>query len=209
MTDLSMTIDPKSDQLNSDDLIAGPKTITVTRVTGNQDKDQPVSIFFDGDNGKPFKPCKSMRRVLVQCWGKDGNAYAGRSMTLYRDPKVKFGGIEVGGIRISHLSHIDADIQLMLTATRGKKDAYQVKKLTVTQASTGPSNHGQELLAAITGATDMASLSALVPRLTECKEQKLVPAGEFNSLRTAYGVRQKQLEALALGDDATKEEAAE
>lgn len=129
MTDLSATIEPKSDQLNADDLIAGPRTITVTRVTGGGGNEQPVSIHFDGDKGKPYKPCKSMRRVMVLLWGKDGATYTGRSMTLYRDATVQFGGDSVGGIRISHMTHIEGEHQLMLTATRGKRAPYMVRPL--------------------------------------------------------------------------------
>lgn len=129
MTDLSLTIAPKSDQLNADDLIAGPKTIKVTRVVGNDSADQPVSVFYEGDNGKPYKPCLSMRRVMVQVWGSDGSAYAGRSMTLYNDPEVKFGGMKVGGIRISHMSHIDKPKSLMLTTTRSRRAEYVVRPL--------------------------------------------------------------------------------
>lgn len=65
MTDLSQTIAPKSDQLNADDLIGGPRTIKVTRVSAMKEPDQPIAIYFEGDNGKPYKPGKSMRRVLV------------------------------------------------------------------------------------------------------------------------------------------------
>jgi hypothetical protein len=49
-----------------------------------------------------------MRRVLVAMWGAEASAYVGRSLTLFRDPDVKFGGMETGGIRISHATHIDA-----------------------------------------------------------------------------------------------------
>jgi hypothetical protein len=129
MTDLSMTIAPKSDQLNADDLIAGPRTIKVTTVRGSDDPDQPVAIHFEGDNKKPYKPCKSMRRVMVHCWGADGSTYAGRLMTLYRDEAVMFGGIKVGGIRISHMSHIDRETTMALTATRAKRMPYSVKPL--------------------------------------------------------------------------------
>ena len=130
MTDLSQTIAPKSDQLNSDDLIGGAKTVQITRVSACPDSaEQPVAIFFDGDNGKPYKPCKSMRRVLVQVWGKDGNAYPGRRMTLYRDPAVQFGGLAVGGIRISHMSHIDKPLTMALTATRANRKPFTVKPL--------------------------------------------------------------------------------
>lgn len=127
--DITSTIAAKSDQINADDLISGPRTITITRVSGNDNADQPVNVFFEGDNGKPFRPCKSMRRVMVHCWGPDASKYAGRSMTIYRDPKVKFGGMEVGGIRISHMSHIDRPQQMSLTATRAKRAPYRVEVL--------------------------------------------------------------------------------
>lgn len=99
--DLSQTIIPKSDQLNADDLIGGTRTIRISSVSAGN-AEQPVVIHFDGDNGRPYKPGKSMRRVLVCLWGNDSAAYIGRRLTLYRDPSVKFGGEDVGGIRISH-----------------------------------------------------------------------------------------------------------
>ena len=131
MTDLGMTIAPKSDQLNSDDLISGPRTIRVTKVSLCSEPDQPIAISFEGDNGKPYKPCKSMRRVLVNVWGRDGNLYAGRTMTLYRDPAVLFGGQAVGGIRISHVSHIDRDVTMALTATRANRKPFTVRPLRI------------------------------------------------------------------------------
>jgi len=127
--DMNATIAPKSDQLNSDDLISGPRTITVTRVSGNDNADQPVNIYFQGDNGKPFRPCKSMRRVMVHCWGPDAAQYVGRSMTLYRDPSVTLGGMQVGGIRISHMSHIERAQTMALTATRAKRAPFKVEVL--------------------------------------------------------------------------------
>jgi hypothetical protein len=50
-------------------------------------------------------------------------------MTLYNDQSVRFGGMTVGGIRISHLSHIDREISISLTATKGKKAQYTIHKL--------------------------------------------------------------------------------
>lgn len=127
--DLSTTIAPKSDQLNSDDLIAGPRTIRVTKVTAGSAPEQPVSIHFDGDGGKPYKPCKSMRRVLVKVWGPDGAKYAGRSMTIYRDEGVVFGGQAVGGIRISHVTGIDAPVVMALTASKAKRAPFTIRPL--------------------------------------------------------------------------------
>ncbi|UZO91717.1 hypothetical protein [Roseomonas mucosa] len=125
------TLAPKSDQLNADDLIGKTITITVTKVTMKAGDEQPVSIFFKGDNGKPYKPGKSMRRVLVAVWGPDASQYVGKSMMLYRDAEVKFGGLEVGGIRISHMSGLDKQKTLALTATRGVKKGHTVKPLQV------------------------------------------------------------------------------
>ena len=119
--DISMTIKPKTDQLNADDLIGGAKTIRIRDVKATDSEVQPVSIFFDGDNNKPYKPSLGMRRVLVSLWGTDAKAFIGRSLTLYRDDKVKFGGIEVGGIRISHASHINEPTRVLETISRGRR----------------------------------------------------------------------------------------
>jgi hypothetical protein len=87
--DLSKTIIPKSDQLNADDLVSGAMTIKIRDIKAGADEQQPVNLYFEGDNNKPYKPCKSMRRLLVQIWGADGTKYIGRSMTLFRDDSVK------------------------------------------------------------------------------------------------------------------------
>lgn len=129
MTDayLKASIEPKSDQLNADDLLAGPMTVTVRKVKQGPSKEQPVEIVVDGH--RPYRPCKSMRRVLIACWGDKGAEWAGRSMTLYADPSVKFGGVAVGGIRVSHLSHIEHDASMMLTTTRSRRAEYRVQRL--------------------------------------------------------------------------------
>lgn len=125
---LSSTIIPKSDQLNADDLISGPRTIRITGVESGSNE-QPVSIRYEGDNGRPYKPSKSMRRVLVALWGSDGADYVGRRITIYRDPGIKFGGEAVGGIRISHASDINNPMTMALTETRGKRKPYRVDPL--------------------------------------------------------------------------------
>lgn len=123
------TIVAKSDQLNADDLVGGPRTITVTAVKGSDSPEQPVWIHFEGDDGKPFKPCKTCRRLLVHCWGPEAADFIGRRMTLYTDPNVMFGGVKTGGIRISHVSHIEREMQVALMVTRGKRAHYTVRPL--------------------------------------------------------------------------------
>ena len=123
------TIVPKSDQLNADDLLATTKIIKVTAVKRSSSAVQPVSVEYEGMTGNPFKPCKSMRRVLIASWGENGRDWVGRSINLFCDPNVKLGGVKVGGIRISHLSHIDNDMKILISTSRGKRSDYVVEKL--------------------------------------------------------------------------------
>ena len=127
--DISKTTQPKSDQQNFDDYgTGGPKTVTIVEVVeGNAE--QPVWIHLAEFPGRPYKPSKSMRRVLEFAWGKDTDVYHSRRMTLYGDPTVKFGGSVLGGIKISHLSHIDREKSLSLTETKGKRKPYVVQPL--------------------------------------------------------------------------------
>lgn len=129
ISNLRSTIIPKSDQLNADQLLGADMPITVTSVSLAASPDQPLIIHYDGENGRPFKPCKTMRKVLIALWGEDGNAWTGRSMLLYCDTKVKWAGEEVGGIRIKSVSHIDCDKMLSLTETRGKKAKIKIMKM--------------------------------------------------------------------------------
>lgn len=127
--DLRPTIIPKSDQLNAEQLLGGPMTVTVTDVRLGSSEEQPVIVHYAMEEGRPFKPCKTMRKVLIHAWGPDGRQWVGRSMTLYNDPSVKFGGDDVGGIRISHMTDIERDVKVSLTSTRGKKAKYEIKRL--------------------------------------------------------------------------------
>jgi hypothetical protein len=164
MGDMRDVIIPKSDQLNSDDLIAGPMTVKIAGVTIRGGQEQPISIAFEGDNGKPFKPCKSMCRVLVQAWGPDSAKYAGRSVTLYRDPTVKWGGMEVGGIRISHMSDIEKPLTMALTATRGNKKPFTVRPL-----ETDESADWDALLEAAADAEALKTTWARIPKSEQSK----------------------------------------
>ena len=127
--DLSKTIVPKSDQLNADDLIAGSKTIRIRDIKMTDDEAQSVSIYYYGDNNKPFKPCKSVRRLLVQLWGANGLDFIGKRLTLYRDETVKWAGVEAGGIRVSHASHIDKPTKVLMTTSKNNRRPITVEPL--------------------------------------------------------------------------------
>lgn len=169
--DISETLAPKSDQLDGIDLVSGPRTFTVDRVTrGNAD--QPVQVHlveFD----RPWRPGKNMRRVLAYCWGKDASTWTGKRVTLYYDPDVKFGNDKPGGTRISHLSGIDGPKSAPIIITKGKSGSYKVEPLP--DAPTPPTE------AAIACTTD--------------KSQLLSWGQQFPNLRPALKARMDELDA--------------
>ena len=179
MTDLSKTIAPKSDQMNFDDFVSGEsKTIKITKISGNSEPQQPISINYEGDKGKPYKPCLSMRRVLVNAWGADGISYVGKSLTLYGDPKVVFGGIAVGGIRISHLSDIPAPLTMALTASKSSRKPYTVQPLKAAPAGYVLKTKSAERAYPTTEDRD-AAVKKLIEKLTpeQIAELKLLNPG--------------------------------
>ena len=183
VSDLRSTIIPNSDQLNAEHLLTSDMTITVTDVRIGNDE-QPVVIHYEGEDGRPYKPCKTMRKLLIFAWGEDGRNWVGRSMTVYNDPTVRFGGIDVGGIRISHLSDIDGEIKVNLTATRGKKSLYSVQKLTVTTLA--------DVLAAINlaaGRDGMQKAKSIAAKLTN--------QADIEKAKAAYSEKAAALKAKA------------
>ena len=85
--------------------------------------------MIDGGH-KPWKPCKTSMRVLSALWGSIASEWVGRTVRLFRDPAVRYGGVEVGGIRISGMSHIDAPKTVTLAASKKTKIAHRIDVLT-------------------------------------------------------------------------------
>jgi hypothetical protein len=130
--DIADTVAPKSDQLNAEDLLSGERTFTITEVRVTDSPEQPVSVYLaEFPSNRPWKPSKTSRRVMIMAWGNESAKYAGHRITLYRDPKVKFGGDEVGGIKIKAMSHLPGGkrMAVALTVTRGKRAPYVVEPL--------------------------------------------------------------------------------
>ena len=151
--DISETLAPKSDQMDYEDLIAGPKTLTIKGVSRGPSAEQPLNVSFE-EFDRPWRPSKGMRRVLAAAWGVDGVKYTGRKVTLFGDPTVKWAGQEVGGIRIRALSHIDEPLKVALTVTRGKREPYTVQPI---KDTTDPKKL-TDALADINGAKSLEAL---------------------------------------------------
>jgi hypothetical protein len=133
--DLTSSAAPRTDQQNFLNYKDGPKTVTISHVKRGTDE-QPVEVHLVEFPGQPWKPSKGMINVLMGAWGKESDAYAGRKITLYGDPKVRFGSDVLGGIRISHLSHIDKPVRVLIRLSKGKTGPFTVEPLAAAQPKT-------------------------------------------------------------------------
>ena len=125
--DVSGTTQSKSDQLNVDDMLGQERLITIEGVNVVNDPQQPIHIYYTGGNNIPFKPALTVRRILITLWGSDASLWAGRSMNLYVDQSVSYGKQKnIGGIRVSAMSHIKGKATLKLTAARGIKKEHTI-----------------------------------------------------------------------------------
>ena len=154
----------KSDQLNSDDIIGKPITIEISEVIV-KGGEQPVSIKYKGDNGKPWKPCKSMIKLLIAIWGDEESEYVGRKLTLYNDETVKWAGEEIGGIRISHMSNIDSEKKVALLISKGRKTIYKVKPLIKAQKVALTDSEFDGFKCEIDNASTMADMQKIADKI--------------------------------------------
>ena len=150
--DISQTTVPKSDQWNADDLISGPVTVTIERVTKGSNE-QPVNVHLVETPSRAYRPSKSMRRVMVVGLGKESDIYAGHRLTLFLNPEIKYAGVKVGGIEIAAMSGIDTPLTLMITRSKGRRELFTVEPLA---DATPPmvTNPNGELLAEIGALAD-------------------------------------------------------
>ena len=129
MTDIGDTIHASSDQINATDLVGGPITVTIGGVDVDTKKQQPVDIHLIEIPGRVYRPNKGMRKGLIACWGTKSSEYAGRRLTLYYDPDTMWKGKKVGGIKISHASHLDKPVAFSLLVARNPVP-HEIKPIT-------------------------------------------------------------------------------
>jgi hypothetical protein len=151
--DIADTIIANSDQVNAIDLLAGPVTVRITNVERGNNQDQPVFIHTDAFEGRTYRPAKSMRRVLVKAWESEASTWVGRRMTLFNDPTVKWAGQAIGGVRISHVSHISKPLTVSLPVARGKFAPWTVQPLAAADSA-------DEWIASFNEAATVAQLQA-------------------------------------------------
>jgi hypothetical protein len=125
---MRVTIEKKTDQLNYEDFLGGvTRIVTIAGVKAGT-KEQQYDIAIEGDK-RVWRPAVTVLKLLVAAWGDDATEWVGRRAMLYGDPTITFGRERVGGIRVSHLSHIAETVTANLTETRGKRKIHTVEPL--------------------------------------------------------------------------------
>lgn len=205
MTNPSMDLSPfaeaKTDRLTADDLIGGPRTIKIVRVEGAVEEGKKQAILhYEGDEGKPFKPCKTMVRLMMAVWGKYASEYVGRMLTVYRDPEVTFGALATGGVRISHMSHMESEAQVIVALKKGKKGAIKVKPLVaevreMPKAKQTAEQWAVDHMRAIDSAETVEALDALIAKGAKPMAKLATDKPDLHSsVSDAYAVRRGQIE---------------
>lgn len=144
MNELDKFCEAKSDQLNNVDLIGNNRIITITKVKFTNSESQGCVISYEGDNGRPWKPCKTTARIMKEKWGGDYQKWVGRSVELFRDPDVVYAGKKEGGIRIFGLSDIPSDFETVIRLSRNNVKTIKVKKLANNTADAALKASGDE-----------------------------------------------------------------
>jgi hypothetical protein len=128
--DITEALAPTSDQLDAVELV-NPRTFTIdTGSSLGKREGKTVAEIRLVDFDRVWRPSKGMLDVLAACWGTDAKQWVGRRVTVYNDPDVMFGRDRVGGVRISHLSHIDKARAVTIRASgAGRKQVWRVEPM--------------------------------------------------------------------------------
>ena len=142
---MKITAEPRSDQWNADDFMGGSsKTFTVAGVKDGS-AEQKYDITLEGES-RVWRPPVTTVRILMDAWGDESDVWVGRRVTMFRDPSVRFGKDAVGGIRISHLSHLPGGkpLTLAVTSARGKRPMVTIQPLPDVKSPAKPANNSPE-----------------------------------------------------------------
>lgn len=193
--DLEKAIAPKSDQLNSVDLVSGDITVEILNITHFPGDKQRYHFDIEGYPGRPWKPCKTMLRLLFHIWSKEAkrkvspSEWIGRSVGLYCDDTVQYGGKKDPGIRVNGLSHISKPYTLEVAITRGKYKTVTINPIT-TPALTAEEAKYVEVVSA-----ELAAVSTLEELRGHGEMLKSRSKSEQNALRPVYAKVKRELES--------------
>jgi len=184
--DITQALAPNSDQLDAIELVE-PRTFTIS--TGSSLGKRDGKIVADirlVELDRVWRPSKGMLDVLAACWGIKGSEWVGHRVTVYNDPEVMFGKEKRGGVRISHLSHIDGPRDVTIRASgAGRKQLWHVDPLPAPPTDTS----GRDWLAELEQAgSNRSAIGALGAAATEAN----APAPVIDAIRAAFNQPQEQ-----------------
>lgn len=176
---LTDSIAASSDQLDAIDLVSGPRTFEIEKVSA-YNADQPFNFHLKGFP-KVWRPGKSMRRVIVAAWGAEASAYVGQKVTLYCDPTIRFGNDITGGTRISHMTGIDKPLKVSLMVSRGKFSMFTVQPLepaasTTSSVDAATVNEWTETFTYATTLTELQTAWASAGRACVATDTRIIAA---------------------------------
>lgn len=128
---MKITAEPRSDQINADDLIGGPATYTIKAIHPGK-AEQKYDIELAEIEGRAWRPPKTVRAILIEAWGDDAANWIGQRVTLFRDESVKFGGQIDPGIRVSHATGLPGNKPFTtspILVSRGKRRRFTIQPL--------------------------------------------------------------------------------
>lgn len=129
---LQRLVEANSDQINAADIMGEPITATIEGYKIKPGDKQVIELKLSGQD-KPWRPCLTIRRILVNVWGHYTD-WPGHALTLYCDQSVVYGGEKVGGIRVSHMDGISEAKHIMIKKNKKSYMEYVVQPLTLNTA---------------------------------------------------------------------------
>ena len=199
--DVSFALEAKSDQLNAVDIVGSEPVIKIREVKiNNNATGQKVWIYFDGDNGRPWKPCKGMGRILMAAWGKKSADWVGKHVKLFIEPTVRYAGQEVGGIEIRSVSDIaQSGINVIHVKSQKQRGMRHVPLLVVTP-ETYPADKFESVFPAIEKQLADKKMS-LQQVIAQCQKTGQLTPDQLSRLEEAA-----PKEPIEINDDNEEEE---
>lgn len=162
---MKITAPPRSDQLNGDDFSGGrTATVTIAGVKEGSTDLAPYDINLVEVDRRVWRPPLTVLRLLMAAWGDEATDWVGRKVTLYRDDNVRVGKEVMGGIRVSHASHLptgDKPFTTKITSTRGRKSPVTVQPIPADAPTSTPAQtHTEPTVAEVADCTDPGVLRA-------------------------------------------------
>ena len=175
---MKITAEPRSDQLNADDLIGSSRIVTIAGVRAGT-AEQKYDIMLAGET-RVWRPPVTVVRILLAAWGDESDVWVGRSAARARAPPGRGGPAPPGGIRGRARSHIDKRMSVAVQEKRGKRKMHVVEVLTDVPAPTAevPTLADAQIDAATTTDELRGMWSAATPEQQQRIKARVAEMGE-------------------------------